>query len=100
MDWNEIAKQAYTAYGEVTDFKNFQGNPMPTYEELTPTIQEAWRAAVRRPVMLMRGELPLDDREKAQVKHAVDYADKHSAAGVPGHGQFMLIAKLARRLGL
>ena len=40
----------------------------------------------------------LNPREQAQVRHAVEYATNHSDAGVPGHGQFMLIAKLAAML--
>ena len=41
----------------------------------------------------------LDAREKAQVLHAIDYALNHASAGAPSHGQFLLIAKLARMLG-
>lgn len=40
----------------------------------------------------------LDAREAAQVQHAVDYTERFKQAGVPGHGQFILIAKLARQL--
>lgn len=40
----------------------------------------------------------LDPREQAQIRHATNYADNHADAGVPGHGQFMLIAKLAKLL--
>lgn len=40
----------------------------------------------------------LDPREQAQIKHALAYAEDHAGAGAPGHGQFMLIAKLARLL--
>lgn len=40
----------------------------------------------------------LDAREAAQVQHAVDYAERFKQAGVPGHGQFILIAKLYRQL--
>ena len=37
----------------------------------------------------------LEPRELAQVYHALAYAKDFSAAGVPGHSQHMLIAKLA-----
>lgn len=40
------AKAAYMRYGSVTNFKNFQGNPMPAWEDLTPTIREAWGRAI------------------------------------------------------
>ena len=39
--------------------------------------------------------LQLTDREWAQVRHAQVYAREHQSAGAPGHGQFLLIAKLA-----
>jgi hypothetical protein len=39
------ARIAYTAYGRKTGFKNFLGNPMPTFDELPPQIREAWIAA-------------------------------------------------------
>jgi hypothetical protein len=40
-----LAKGAYGAYGAVTDHKNYQGLPMPTWAELPDKIREAWRAA-------------------------------------------------------
>lgn len=43
----EAAQIAYLAYGQTTDFKNFQGNPMPAWQELPEKIQEAWGAAVK-----------------------------------------------------
>ena len=33
---------AYIAYGRVTNFKNFQGNPMPEFDALPENIREAW----------------------------------------------------------
>jgi hypothetical protein len=39
------ARIAYTAYGRKTGFKNFRGDPMPTFDELGETIQAAWIAA-------------------------------------------------------
>lgn len=40
----------------------------------------------------------LDSREWSQVLHAQAYARNHIGAGAPGHGQFLLIAKLAQLL--
>jgi len=40
----------------------------------------------------------LDDRELAQVLHARYYAEHFAKAGAPGHGQFLLIAKLSRMI--
>ncbi len=44
----ELARQAYTAYGQVTGFKNFQGLPMPAFDDLGDTIRAAWYAAAER----------------------------------------------------
>jgi hypothetical protein len=41
----DLAQLAYKAYGNVTGHKNFQGDPMPAWEELPPVIQLAWDAA-------------------------------------------------------
>ncbi len=38
----ELAKKAYLAYGQTTDFKNYQGLPMPEWENLPESIQKAW----------------------------------------------------------
>lgn len=38
----ELGRSAYRAYGQVTDFKNFQGDPMPEWDDLGQHIQEAW----------------------------------------------------------
>lgn len=43
----ELAKSAYGHYGAVVDFKNFQGNPMPSFDELLPNIRRAWHDATR-----------------------------------------------------
>jgi hypothetical protein len=44
---NQIARAqaAYHAYGAVTDHKNYQGLPMPTWPELPEKIRAAWVAA-------------------------------------------------------
>lgn len=39
------ARIAYTAYGRKTDFKNFRGEPMPSFDDLPEQIREAWAAA-------------------------------------------------------
>lgn len=45
MDQYRLARLAYAAYGKTTDFKNFQGNPMPEFDNLPEKIKEAWSAA-------------------------------------------------------
>lgn len=46
----KLAKLAYHAYGKVTNFKNYQGLPMPEWADLTEKIKEAWVAACRAAV--------------------------------------------------
>lgn len=41
-----LEQTAYEAYGNKTDWKNFQGDPMPKWKDLPTAIQEAWHAAV------------------------------------------------------
>lgn len=47
----DVAKIAYEAYGAVTDYKNYQGLPMPKWEELPSKIQQAWVAAAKASAM-------------------------------------------------
>lgn len=42
MDREQRAEIAYRAYGQTTEFKNYQGLPMPEWANLTPKIREAW----------------------------------------------------------
>lgn len=42
-----FAKFAYVAYGKARDFENYQGLPMPAWEDLPPDIVEAWCAVAR-----------------------------------------------------
>ena len=96
------AEELYKVYGGVTDFKNFQGNPMPEWDALPNKIKLAWEtcAAAKDAETNLPRRIPLDERERAQIAHAQEYTVRHSNAGVPGHGQFILIAKLANVLGL
>lgn len=43
-----LAMEMYQAYGKSTDFKNFQGNPMPAWQDLPEGIQKAWIAAGKK----------------------------------------------------
>ena len=47
-DFSEIARELYEAYGAVTSWKNFRGEPMPNFADLPPKIQSAWEAAARQ----------------------------------------------------
>ena len=39
-----FARFAYIAYGKATGFENYQGLPMPAWEDLPPAIVDAWCA--------------------------------------------------------
>jgi len=70
----DLAQLAYHAYGSVTDFKNYQGLPMPKWEDLTPKIQKAWGAAAERVATEVRsptGDLKEIEAKVAGLKEAV-----------------------------
>lgn len=48
MPWGEIAASAYRAYAASTGNKNYQGLPMPAFNDLPRAIQVAWEAAIRQ----------------------------------------------------
>lgn len=89
------AERLYLVYGQTTGFKNFQGSPMPEWKDLPPTIQSAWGAVADDAIMAVN----IEGREHAQIRHAIEYSRQFQDAGIPGHGQFLLIAKLALALG-
>ena len=41
----ELAQVAYAAYGVASDRKNYQGLPMPEWDDLPESIQQAWVSA-------------------------------------------------------
>jgi len=41
------AKAGYDAYGEVAQWKNFQGADMPKWDDLPDTIQQSWCSAAK-----------------------------------------------------
>jgi hypothetical protein len=46
-DATALAKIAYQAYSKTTGGLNFQGMPMPTWDNLGPKIQRAWQNAAQ-----------------------------------------------------
>lgn len=44
---SELGRSQYEVYGASVGWKNFQGNPMPTWEALPDTIRSAWAAVAR-----------------------------------------------------
>jgi hypothetical protein len=49
-----FAREAYDAYGATTDHKNYQGLPMPKWDDLPEKIRTAWVAAAERVAKLAR----------------------------------------------
>ena len=41
-----IAQVSYEAYGDFAQWKNYRGDPMPRWDDLPPTIRDAWYAAI------------------------------------------------------
>ncbi|MCZ9350733.1 hypothetical protein NGM36_13145 [Streptomyces mutabilis] len=41
----DLAKAAYAAYAEATDNKNVRGDELPEWDDLTTSVQNAWRLA-------------------------------------------------------
>lgn len=105
MDERKLAMLAYQAYGKSVGYKNYQGLPMPQWGNLSPAIKDAWVAAAKESVArqhaadLIKLRQQLDDREFLQIKHAFYYNEAFKGAGIPGHEQFILLAKLAKALG-
>lgn len=91
----KLEQIAYHAYGDSVSWKNYQGNPMPKWEDLTPAIQNAWRAAVTAVNANWRNEL--DERQLKEVRLAEHYAENYSH-GTSGHLGYMTLAKLASLL--
>lgn len=62
-----------------------------------PMTRTEWEAEpLSEPPAQWKGDL--SEREQIQIAHAQEYARIWGSAGVPGHGQFLLIAKLAKKL--
>lgn len=64
-----MAKLAYAAYGQTTDFKNFQGNPMPAWDDLGDPIRRAWTAAAAAVASYLVGPPAIDESAGYTVLH-------------------------------
>jgi hypothetical protein len=74
-DAKSPGEQAYDAYGKTTDYKNYQGLPMPAWGDLTDKIREAWENAAGAVVMRPSAPVPawlasFDDRQQNQIRFA------------------------------
>lgn len=47
FNWVNIAAFGYEAYAESSGNKNYQGNPMPKWDDLPKEIKQHWAAAAR-----------------------------------------------------
>lgn len=93
----ELGRIAYEAYAANRMWKTWDDRPIPTWAEVGEGVQGGWVAAAQA-VQDKISSVPLDEREMTQIAHALNYSKKYAQAGVPGHGQFLLIAKLHKAL--
>lgn len=69
----DAAKALYEAYTQVTDWKNFRGDPMPQFEALPDTIKTSWAAADDKSLARRMPPEALSDREWSQIHFAMKY---------------------------
>lgn len=69
---DELARVAYDAYGEATGYRNYQGKPMPSFDDLGGTIQHAWHEAAA--AVYVRASRDMADRIVAAVAETEDPA--------------------------
>jgi hypothetical protein len=62
MSYRDIAASAYRAYAASTGNKNYQGNPMPAFDDLPQPIQTAWEAAIRQAENCFLNKHPGDEQ--------------------------------------
>lgn len=48
VDLLSITRDAYHAYGDLREWKAYNGQPMPTFEALPEGIRDAWLAAMSK----------------------------------------------------
>lgn len=78
----------------------YDGKPIPDWSELGEDVRGHWMAASVALFKAMKEHLNLDTREIEQIRHAQHYKKSFSSGGIPGHNQFLLIAKLADSLDI
>ena len=60
-----VAESLYRAYGDEALWKNFQGQPMPHWDQLPDHIRKSWKAVAREAHRLhVAGYLALVEPEK------------------------------------
>lgn len=97
MNGKELAQIGYEGYGNNRDWKTYDDRPMPKWEELPESIQDAWVAAFRAVSEHFKASLDVRDTEKAL--HAISYVRDHSKAAVSGHSDYLFLVKALQYLG-
>lgn len=64
----KLARLAYSAYGSHVGWKNFQGDRMPYFEDLTPTIKDAWQASAEFVVKYVTRKNDYDDDPERRME--------------------------------
>jgi hypothetical protein len=77
----KLAREAYARYAQVTDNKNFQGNPMPEFDALPEKIQEAWCAAVQPMVTEPKYVMGIDYAEGVIKRDVLDHRVEGKGGG-------------------
>lgn len=95
-------QRAYMAYGEKVGGKNYQGLPMPAWENLTPLIRDAWEAAVNEASIVEPIPDPVwfqhfDERQRNQIRFSRLYASQFGH-GADGHNNMLIISQMASLL--
>ncbi|NJR37745.1 MAG: hypothetical protein HC781_01565 [Leptolyngbyaceae cyanobacterium CSU_1_4] len=44
---DRLAMRAYHAYGAANDYRNYQGLPLPEWQQLPESVQNAWKNSVQ-----------------------------------------------------
>ena len=99
------AQELYEAYGDHADWKNFQGNAMPAWKDLTDAVRGHWQAVADavptpEPVEPTDFYAEFDDRELERIRRSVEYADAKAVTNASADGKAALIAKMARLLNI
>ena len=111
---------AFEAYREAAHGRDVRGGWIPDWNALNPPVRDCWEAAGlalrnawaaeteaacaavaahHRALSGKREPFPLDERETAKLRHALIYQDGLTAAGIAGHTDYMLLARLAQHCG-
>lgn len=95
----QLAKIGFDAYKHNAKGLAVSGQPIPEWKDLTDDVRQHWMVAAEAQRKALIDALDLNEREVAQLRHALHYSKNFSSAGVSGSGSFILLAKLSNALG-